>query len=41
MKRRDFLMRTATAVSASVLLGDVRSDGYGFVGSALAADGDG
>src|SRR6476660_3190106 len=41
MKRRDFLTRTATAVSASLLLGSVRSDGYHFVGSALAADGDG
>src|SRR5882762_7552991 len=42
MKRREFLARSATAVSASVLLGSVRSDGYRFVGSALAADnGDG
>jgi 2-methylcitrate dehydratase len=37
MKRRDFLARTAAGVSASFLLGNVRSDGYRFVGSALAA----
>ena len=37
MKRRDFLARTAAGVSASLLLGNVRSDGYRFVGSALAA----
>ena len=37
MKRRDFLARTATGVSASLLLGNVRSDGYRFIGSALAA----
>src|SRR6478752_6835089 len=37
MKRREFLARSATAVSASLLLGSVRSDGYRFVGSALAA----
>src|SRR3984893_650252 len=38
MERREFLARSATAVSASLLLGSVRSDGYRFVGSALAAD---
>ena len=37
MKRRDFLARTAAGVSASLLLANVRSDGYRFVGSALAA----
>jgi 2-methylcitrate dehydratase len=37
MERREFLARSATAVSASLLLGSVRSDGYCFVGSALAA----
>jgi len=37
MKRREFLARSATGVSASLLLGSVRSDGYRFVGSALAA----
>jgi 2-methylcitrate dehydratase len=37
MKRRDFLARTTAGASASVLLGNVRSDGYRFVGSALAA----
>jgi 2-methylcitrate dehydratase len=37
MKRREFLARSATAVSASLLLGSIRSDGYRFVGSALAA----
>jgi len=37
MKRRDFLERTAIAVSASLLLGSVRSDGYRLVGSSLAA----
>ncbi len=37
MKRRDFLARTATGVSASLLLESVRSDGYRFVSSALAA----
>jgi 2-methylcitrate dehydratase len=37
MKRRDFLTRTAAGVSASLLLGNVRSEGYRFVGSALAA----
>ena len=37
MKRRDFLARTAVGVSASLLLGNVRSDGYRFIGSALAA----
>src|SRR6202043_3466515 len=36
MKRRDFLARTA-GVSASLLLANVPSDGYRFVGSALAA----
>jgi 2-methylcitrate dehydratase len=42
MKRRYFLTQTAAAVSASVLLGSVRSEGYRLVGSALAADnGDG
>src|SRR6476646_8707267 len=38
MKRREFLARSAIAGSASLLLGCVRSDGYRFVGSALAAD---
>jgi hypothetical protein len=37
MERREFLARSATAVSASLLLGSVRSDYYRFVGSALAA----
>jgi 2-methylcitrate dehydratase len=37
MKRREFLARSATAVSASLLVESVRSDGYRFVGSALAA----
>jgi 2-methylcitrate dehydratase len=37
MKRRDFLARTAVGISASLLLGNVRSDGYRFIGSALAA----
>jgi 2-methylcitrate dehydratase len=37
MKRREFLARFATAVSASLLLESVRSDGYRFAGSALAA----
>ena len=37
MKRRDFLARTAAGVSASLVLGNVRSDGYRFFGSALAA----
>jgi 2-methylcitrate dehydratase len=37
VKRRDFLERTAIAVSANLLLGSVRSDGYRLVGSALAA----
>ena len=37
MKRRDFLARTAVGVSASLVLGNVRSDGYRFFGSALAA----
>jgi 2-methylcitrate dehydratase len=37
MKRRDFLARTAAGVSASLLLGNVRSGGYHFVGAALAA----
>ena len=37
MKRRDFLTRTALGVSASLLLGNVRSDGSSFIGSALAA----
>ena len=37
MKRRDFLARTAAGVSASLLLGNLRSDGYRFVGSVLAA----
>jgi 2-methylcitrate dehydratase len=37
MKRRDFLVRTAAGVSANLLLGNVRSDGYRFFGSALAA----
>src|SRR6202163_3421630 len=42
MKRREFLARSATAVSASLLVESVRSDGYRFVGSALAAgEGDG
>src|SRR3984893_19144492 len=42
MKRRDFLARTATAVSATVLLESFRSDRCRFVGSALAAgSGDG
>ena len=37
MKRRDFLTRTAAGVSASLFLGNVRFDGYRFVGAALAA----
>src|SRR5690348_7522264 len=37
MKRRDFLARTAVGVTASVILGSIRSDGYHFVGTALAA----
>ena len=37
MKRRDFLARAATGVSASFLLGGVGSGGCQFVGSALAA----
>src|ERR1700759_2431207 len=37
MKRRDFLARTAAGVSASLLFGNDRSDGYRFIGSALAA----
>jgi 2-methylcitrate dehydratase len=37
MKRRYFLARTAAGVSASLLLANVPSDGYRFVGSALAA----
>ncbi len=37
MKRRDFLARTAVGISASLFLGNVRSDGYRFIGSALAA----
>lgn len=37
MKRRDFLARTATAVSAS-LLGSASTDGFLLVGSAHAAD---
>jgi 2-methylcitrate dehydratase len=37
MKRRDFLVRTATAVSASLLPGCFRFDSYRFVSSALAA----
>jgi 2-methylcitrate dehydratase len=42
MERRDFLARTATAVSATLLFGSFRSDRYRFVGSALAAgDNDG
>jgi 2-methylcitrate dehydratase len=41
MKRRDFLARTATAVSASLLLRSVQSEGYRFIGSAFAADSDG
>src|SRR4030081_3229595 len=39
MKRRDFLARIATAVSAIVLLESFRSDRCRFVGSALAAGG--
>jgi hypothetical protein len=39
MKRRDFLVRTATAVSASLLPGCFRFDSYRFVSSALAAGG--
>ena len=37
MKRREFLARTVSGVSASLLLANVRSDGYRFVASALAA----
>jgi 2-methylcitrate dehydratase len=37
MKRREFLARSAISVSASLVLGSVRSEGYRFVGSALAA----
>ncbi len=37
MKRRDFLARAATAVSAAVLLESFRSDHWRFAGSALAA----
>jgi len=40
MKRRDFLVRTATAVSASLLPGCFGFDSYRFVSSALAAGGD-
>ena len=39
MKRRDFLVRTATAVSASLLPGCFRFESYRFVSSALAAGG--
>ena len=35
MKRREFLARSAFSVSATLLLGSVRSDGYRFVGSPL------
>ena len=42
MQRRDFLAQTATAISATFLLGSFRSDGYRFIGSALgASNGDG
>ncbi|TQF33218.1 hypothetical protein UNPA324_29500 [Bradyrhizobium sp. UNPA324] len=42
MERREFLVRTATAVSATLLLESIRSDRYHFVGSVLAAgNGDG
>ncbi|WP_164936398.1 MmgE/PrpD family protein [Bradyrhizobium nanningense] len=42
MERREFLVRTATAVSATLLLESFRSDRYHFVGSVLAAgNGDG
>jgi 2-methylcitrate dehydratase len=41
MKRRDFLARTAVGVTASVLLGSIRSDDYRFVSTALAAAGEG
>ena len=42
MERRVFLARTATAVSATLVMGSVWSDRYRFVGSALAAgNGDG
>src|SRR4051812_37402504 len=37
MKRREFLARAATGITASLLLGGVGPDGYRFVGSALAA----
>src|ERR1700730_7050367 len=37
MKRRDFLARTAAGISASLIMGNVRLDGYRFIGSALAA----
>jgi 2-methylcitrate dehydratase len=37
MKRRDFLTRAATGLSAGLLFGNVRWDGYRFVDSALAA----
>jgi 2-methylcitrate dehydratase len=40
MKRRDFLEQTAIAVSATLLLGSIRSDGYRLVGSALAGSND-
>jgi len=40
MKRRDFLEQTAIAVSASLLLGSIRSDGYRLAGSALAGSND-
>ncbi|MGF6310324.1 2-methylcitrate dehydratase [Bradyrhizobium sp. i1.8.4] len=36
MKRRDFLARTAVGVSASILLGSVRSDGYRLIDAARA-----
>lgn len=37
MNRRDFLERTTTAVSASLIMGSAWPAGYGLVGSALAA----
>jgi 2-methylcitrate dehydratase len=41
MKRRVFLVRTATAVSASLIPGSFRSNGYRLAGSAFAASNDG
>jgi 2-methylcitrate dehydratase len=40
MDRRNFFARTAAAVSASLVLGNERTRGFGFINSALAASGD-